>query len=72
MAAVEGFDITQYMDLNDEEREFLEFYRRCPQDIRDLLDKFMDGTPEERKEAGEIIYAMIDDLQRQQDERNKR
>lgn len=68
MSVLDGYDITQFMDLNEEERQFLEFYRRIPQELRDIIDKFMDGTPQERKEAGEIIYSMIDELKAQNEE----
>lgn len=62
MGVLDSYDITQYMDLNDDERRFLNVYRRSPQELRDVLDKFMDGTPQEREEAGKIVHGIIEDL----------
>ncbi len=62
------FSIQDHMELTEEEQIFLNFYNNCSPDIRELLDKFMSGTPEEKAEAEAAIQAIVDDLRRKQEE----
>lgn len=53
------------MQTTEEEEQFLEHYRRMPEDIQVLIQKFIMGNEEEQAEAEKIIYQILDDARKE-------
>lgn len=62
MGVLDMYDITQYMDLNDEERAFLEFYKKLPEPLQKVVVEFMDDDPAVRARAKVILDDVFGEL----------
>ena len=52
------------MNTTEEEEEFLDGYRRMPEEIQVLLQKFIMGNEEEQAEAEKVINQILDEARR--------